>query len=379
LSALYFGTMGPSQGNRGIAAEKGTGLAATQWDPISLWREPFSERVFEAGESQMSGVVRMIADRTGEPQSQPAAMTYLPKQKSPTSDTDRKMVRNSSMDLVAKNPADTAEKIRQLAERLGGFLVKSVTNGQDVQGASLEVRVPAENFEEARAAIRNLGLRVESERVEAEDVTRQYVDLDARLRNLRSEEAQYLSIMKRANTVKDTLEVSEKLSNVRGQIEEQQAEFQALSKQVETVAIRVSLRTEAEAQVFGLHWRPGYQLKRALRDGLNSLGTYFAAVAGFVFLLPTILLWLMTILIGAAAGWQVLRWGKPGLLWLAATRGDRRSSPLSRAKFLRQWPLLVTRGYLRVPWVLSGQKLPASFPNPCVLQTGRERLLLLVH
>lgn len=159
------------------------------------------------------------------------------------------------MDLVANNPADTTEKIRQLAERLGGFVVKSVTNGQNVQTAFLAVCVPAERFEEARAEIWKLGVRVDSERVEAQDVTRRYVDLDARLRNLNGEEAQYLSIMKRANSVKEMLEVSEKVSNVRGQIEQQQAEFQALSQQVETVAINISLHTEAEAQVFGLHWR----------------------------------------------------------------------------------------------------------------------------
>ena len=99
------------------------------------------------------------------------------------------------MEVVTKDPAGTAERIRQVAERLGGFLVKSVTNGQDVQGAFIAVCVPANRFEEARAEIRKLGVRVDSERVEAQDVTRQYVDLDARLRNLRGEEAQYLSIM----------------------------------------------------------------------------------------------------------------------------------------------------------------------------------------
>jgi dsDNA-binding SOS-regulon protein len=277
--------------------------------PVSMWRESLPERVFTGKESQLGGVVRLSADGGGEARSQQAAMvSYLPASQSQAPDSNRKMIRNTSMDLVAKNPADTAEKIRQLAEHLGGFLVKSVTNGQDAQGAFLEVRVPTERFEEARAEIRKLGLRVESERVEAEDVTRQYVDLDARLRNLRGEEAQYLSIMKRANTVKDTLEVSEKLSNVRGQIEQQQAEFQALSKQVETVAINLTLHTEAEAQVFGLHWRPLYQLKLALRDGLNSLGNYATAMAGFLFLLPSILLWLVTILLGAAAGWRILRW-----------------------------------------------------------------------
>ena len=92
-----------------------------------------------------------------------------------------------------------------------------------------------------RAEIRQLGLRVENERLDAQDVTKQYVDQEARLRNLRAGEAQYLSILKHASTVSDTLEVA-KLNEVRGEIEQQQAEFDALSKQVETVAITVSLR-----------------------------------------------------------------------------------------------------------------------------------------
>jgi len=307
LMALYFGTVRLYEG-RGIPAEKGSGLAADQWEPVSLWQQSSSERVLDAGRRQISQV-GMIAGEAGDASPQNAAMkSDLPASQPQSADADRKLVRNSSMELVTKDPADTAEKIRQVAERLGGFLLKSVTNGQDAQGAFLAVCVPANRFEEARAEIRKLGVRVDSERVEAQDVTRRYVDLDARLRNLRGEEAQYLSIMKGAHTVKDALEVSEKLSNVRGQIEQQQAEFEALSKQVETVAISVSLRTEAEAQVFGLHWRPLHQLKLAVRGGLDSFGNYVVAMAGSIFLLPTILLWLMTILLGAAFGWRVLRW-----------------------------------------------------------------------
>ncbi len=230
---------------------------------------------------------------------------------------DRKMVRTSSVDLVVRKPAEAAEKIRALAEGMGGFLVSSEVSGeQDAGSGSLTIRVPAARFEEARAEIRKLGLRVESEKVEAQDVTRQYVDEDANLRNLRAEELQYLGILKQAHTVKDTLEVSEKLSEVRGQIEQQQAEFDALSKQIETVAITVSLRAEAEAQVFGLHWRPLYQMKLALRDGLDAVAGYAGAMTAIVFYLPAVLLWMVTIVVGAAVGWRVVRWaGRVFFAW----------------------------------------------------------------
>jgi len=115
--------------------------------------------------------------------------------------------------------------------------------------------------------------------------------------------------------VKDMLAVTERLSEVRGQIEQQQAEFNALSRQIETVAITISLRTEAETKVFGLNWRPVYQLKLALRDGLESLAYYAAAMASILFYLPAVLLWVGTILAAILASWRAARW--IGVRWFA--------------------------------------------------------------
>ncbi len=227
---------------------------------------------------------------------------------------ERRAIRTGAMDLVVRNPRESSEAIRQLAERVGGFLVNSeISGGEDASNASLTIRVPATKFEEARTAIRKLGLRVDGEKLEAQDVTKQYVDQSARLHNLHAQEIQYLGILKQAKTVKDTLDVSDKLNEVRGEIEQQQAEFDTLSKQVETVALTISLRAEADAKVFGLNWRPLYQLKYAARQGLDSVGDYAAAMAAFVFFVPTILLWLATILICAAGGWRILRWAGKAL------------------------------------------------------------------
>ena len=56
-------------------------------------------------------------------------------------------------------------------------------------------------IEEARSEIRKLGLRVEADRLEAQDVTKDYADREARLRNLRAQEAQYLGILKQADSI----------------------------------------------------------------------------------------------------------------------------------------------------------------------------------
>jgi len=221
---------------------------------------------------------------------------------------ERKIIRTSSLEMVVQHPADVADRIAVMAEGSGGYLVSSEGGGQNATSGTLTIRVPAAKFEEVRVAIRKLGVRVESEKVEAEDVTRQYADQDADLRNLKAEEAQYLAILRQAGTVKDMLNVTEKLSEVRGQIEQQQAEFNALSKQVETVALAISLRTEVQAPVSWLNWRPEYQLKLALHDGLESVADYATVMIGILFYLPATLLWAGTILAAIVIGWRIVRW-----------------------------------------------------------------------
>ena len=232
---------------------------------------------------------------------------------------ERKIIRTSSLEMVVQHPADTADQIAEIAERLGGYLVSSEGGGQNATSGTLTIRVPSARFEEARAAIRKLGVRVESEKVEADDVTRQYVDQEASLRNLKAEEAQYLAILRQSHTVKDMLNVTEQLSGVRGQIEQQQAEFNALSKQVETVALTVSLRTEVQAPVSWLNWRPGYQLRLALHDGLESVADYVTVMIGILFYLPATMLWVATILAAIVIGWRMVRWvGRRWFGWSGA-------------------------------------------------------------
>lgn len=300
LTALCL-SIQPLKRARELRNQRATGMGA------GAMSETLPETVAHklVGRSELAGATpgepALIADDAVQ---QSALMTFAP----PTQD-ERKLLRTSSLELIVKTPVDAAEQIRQLAERHGGFLVSSQVLGSEGNAsASVSVRVPVAQFEAVREQIRKLGLRVESDKIEAQDVTRDYVDREARLRNLHAQEEQYLQILKRAVTVKDTLEVSERLNAIRGQIEQQQAEFDALSKQVETVAIAVELRSEAEAQILGLHWRPLYRLKSAMRDGLDGLGEYMASMTAFAFLLPTILLWLMTFVAGAAVCWRLLRW-----------------------------------------------------------------------
>ncbi len=220
----------------------------------------------------------------------------------------RSIVRTASIDMVVQHPAEVAQEITELAETLGGYLVNADGGGQNATSGTLMVRVPVSQFEEARAEIRKMGLRVETEKFDARDVTQESVNEEASIRNRRAEESQYLAILQQAHTVNDMIFVSQKLSEVRGMIEKQEAEFNAMLHQAETVAIAISLRTEAAEQVFGLNWHPLYELKQAAADALKEVLNYGVVIATILLYLPALLLWTGTLFLAVVFGWRTVQW-----------------------------------------------------------------------
>ncbi|MBI5732854.1 DUF4349 domain-containing protein, partial [Candidatus Jorgensenbacteria bacterium] len=134
------------------------------------------------------------------------------------------------------------------------------------------------------------------------------VDLEAQIKNLRLEEGQYQAIMQRSGTIPDTLQVAQRLSDVRGRIERLQGQIQYLSRQVDMSTISVSLTAEADVEVFGIRWRPLFVIKQAFRDALSGVTGYIDWLVRFVLRLPVVALWLATIIAGVIIAWRLLRW-----------------------------------------------------------------------
>lgn len=239
------------------------------------------------------------AAQAGADEQQPAAPAIEP----------RRVIETASMQMVAAEPAKAAEQIAALAERAGGFVESSqVFHGENqTSRAEVTVRLPAASFEQARAEIRKLAKRVEHENSRSSDVTAQAVDLQATLRNYRAEEAQYLAILHRSASIKDTLEVAQRLGEVRGRIERMQAQLNLLSRQVEMASIAVSLRSEAAA-VGPVAWSPMASLRSAWHDAAQGFADYAEAMLVVLFRIPLVLAWGLSVCGLAALGWRVLRW-----------------------------------------------------------------------
>lgn len=211
--------------------------------------------------------------------------------------TERKIIKNGSLSLLVKKAEETVAAVQELAKELEGFVSSSriyeVSDG--VKSGTIMIRVPLDHFNEAIRRIKEMAVKVEGESQEAKDVTEQFIDLEAQLRNLRQEEEQYLKVMESADTIDEILKVSSRLSSVRGKIEQIEGRLKYLSRQVEMSTIIISLTSEAEVEVFGIRWRPLIVVKKSFQRMLEGLTNYADSLIKIVFALPMIILWMATI------------------------------------------------------------------------------------
>lgn len=173
----------------------------------------------------------------------------------------------------------------------GGYVLSTSTAGDEARSGSLVMRVPAERFEQALSALKDIALRVTSETVRGEDVTQQFIDLEARLRNLRAQEAVLLRLMDRAQSVSDTIRVQNQLTGVQLDIERIRGRLRYLEDQTAMSTISVSMR-ERGAPAPG---RAGV-LQRAWERAIEvALGIVAALIVGVGAAVPLIVLGLLVI------------------------------------------------------------------------------------
>ena len=202
---------------------------------------------------------------------------------------ERKIIRNADLSLEANSPEETQQKIGAIAESKGGFVIESTQSSSDVKATTrdtvtMTIRVPAAKFSESLDEIRKTANRVIVETVKGQDVTEEFIDIEAQLKTKKALEEQFLEIMKRSNSVEDALNVQRELAEVRGEIEKIEGRKRFLENQASLSTIKIKLQSptafSANSQGFF------NQLK-------ESIGNGFDAALSFILGLVTVLIALL--------------------------------------------------------------------------------------
>jgi hypothetical protein len=134
---------------------------------------------------------------------------------------DRKIVYTAELDLIVEDFSTFPQQLEELAKLYEAFAAKSDYNGSTraPRHGVWTIRVPSARYADFLAAVKQLGdvTRIHSD---AQDISEEYADLEARLRNKRQEETRLLALLKdAAGSLADVLAVERELMRVRGEIE----------------------------------------------------------------------------------------------------------------------------------------------------------------
>jgi len=163
---------------------------------------------------------------------------------------NRKIIQDAEVELEVDSPLEMQRSVTSLAESHGGFVVTSESKqrqsedpSQRVMDVTLVIRVPSSQFGPTRDAILGLSKRVLDSKSTGQDVTEEFIDLEARVKTQRALEAQFLEIMKQAHKVEDALEVQRQIADVRTEIEKLEGRKRFLENRSSLSTITVNLKS----------------------------------------------------------------------------------------------------------------------------------------
>jgi hypothetical protein len=229
---------------------------------------------------------------------------------------DRIVIKNANLSIFVADPGNTMDVISRMADDMGGFVVSAnlyhstLESGAEVPRASITVRVPAERLNEALEQIRSQSDQDPlNERIDSQDVTKDYTDLQSRLRNLQNTEAQLTEIMDDAIRTEDVLSVYNRLVEIREQIEVIQGQINYYEESAALSAIAVELIANEAVQPLTIGgWQPVGVAKNAVQTLIDTLKFVAnAAIWIVIYILPVLLVLYLIFVLPLSLLWKAWR------------------------------------------------------------------------
>lgn len=191
---------------------------------------------------------------------------------------ERRLIKKISLSVETKDYDNYIESIRKNVTSSGGYIESSSeSNNDEFRNFTATIRIPVgktDGFTDF--ASQNVTVTRRSESVE--DVTEQYVDIEARIKVYKAEEESLIEIMKKAENVTDLLSVKERLAEVRAQIESYTAQLKSLENQTDysTITLTVS-EVEREVKTEG-YWS---RIWNNIIKGFKNIGKIITSLFAF--------------------------------------------------------------------------------------------------
>jgi len=218
------------------------------------------------------------------------------------------IARSAELSIVVKEAGSARSDLDGILSRFRGYVGQLSETGEPGE-KTLEatIHIPAGQLDLALLALRNLG-RVTRESQTGEDVTMKHADLVARLGNSRETERRLLEILRtRTGKVSDVLEVEERISSTRDQIEQMEADRKVLDGRVSFATITVSLAEDFRAQ-FSSTSSAGSRLRNAFIGGIRDAREMVLSIlSGTIAVAPSGIVWILILFFPLRWAWRRFR------------------------------------------------------------------------
>jgi hypothetical protein len=218
--------------------------------------------------------------------------------KAETGVVDRKIIRNADITIEVDSTSEAQHRVTSIAEARGGFVVtseakqrQSVDPAQRTTDFKLVVRVPADQFGVALDEIKKLATNVPEEKATGQDVTEEFIDLEARIKTQKALEAQFLGIMRQANKVEDALEVQRQIAEVRTEIERLEGRKRFIENRSSLATITVNIQAPKPVLVT-TPTGVGHSLREAVSESVEVASGLLIFFVRFAIVMVPVLLFL---------------------------------------------------------------------------------------
>ena len=232
-------------------------------------------------------------------QEKTVSLTDVDNARSTADAADRKIIRNADITIEVSSTTDTQHRVTSIAEAHGGFVVTSEAKqresndpAQRTLDIKLVVRIPSNQFGVAFDEIKRLAGNTPEEQVKSQDVTEDFIDLEARIKTQKALEIQFLEIMRQATKIADALEVQRQIADVRTEIEQLEGRKRFLENRSSLSTINVNIRaTKPVIAVTQSGFR--HSLREAVSDSVGMASDMVLFFARFVIMMVPVVLFVL--------------------------------------------------------------------------------------
>ncbi|MCB9232850.1 MAG: DUF4349 domain-containing protein [Bacteroidia bacterium] len=194
-------------------------------------------------------------------ESAPATEEIMDQSKPIAVQVERKLIKTGNVEFQTPNMDSTRQKILTAVNQYHAYLASDQSwNSAGRVTNTIVARIPAADFDPFMAAATQGVEKFEHKEISTQDVTEEFLDVEARLKTKKELEARYLELLKKANTVHEILDIEKQIGDLRAEIESTEGRLKYLTNQVSFSTLSLTFYEKVpEKTGFGNKFSEGFK------------------------------------------------------------------------------------------------------------------------